>query len=282
MGVCVSYQDGLRHVTMRQRWDRVAFLHWRYSSEDVAAMLPEPIEVDRLDGDAWVSLVAFVRVVAPPRVLPPVPWLSIYLETHVRTYVRGPDGARGLWFLSLDADRLAAAVVGRQMYGLPYRWSRLRLETAGDVVVYNTRLRRPRRRRVSSEVAVEVGEPIAADELGAADRFLTGRERMYALGRRGLYAIDGEHEPWRLSRAKVLHLDDGLVAATGLAAPEEAPLVHYCGGMEARIGRRMPVTGRGVLPASEPSILPRPLFPTAHLASTAASGAVRGGVCASR
>lgn len=278
----MSYPVEVRHASMRQRWDKVAFLHWRYGCADVAALLPGGIEVDVLDGDAWVSLVAFVRVVAAPRVLPAVPWLSIFLETHVRTYVRGPDGGRGVWYLSLDADRLAATVIGRRLYGVPYRWSRLRLETAGDVVVYNTRRRRPRRPRVTSQVAVEVGEPIAPDEMGSLDRFLTARSRLYAARQGGVYAIDVEHDPWHLSSAKVLHLEDSLVAATGLGAPAHEPAAHYCGGMEARVGRRAPVAGPGGLPAPKTPIWPRPAFPATHLASGIAAVTRGGASCESR
>lgn len=252
----------VRHATTRQHWDKVASLHWRYDRADVAPLLPRGVDADLLDGDAWVSLVAFVRVVAPPRVGPAVPWLSIFLETHVRTYVRGPDGGRGIWFLSLDTDRLAVALAGQRVYGLPYRWSRLRLETAGDVVVYNTRRRRPRRQPVHSHVAVEVGEPIARSEMTAADRFLTARFRAYARGRSGIHAIDTAYEPCQPSRAKVLHLDDGLVAATGLGAPAAPDAVHYCGGMEVRVGPRIAVAGNSGRDGGG-SVVPRPAFPAA-------------------
>lgn len=254
---------GIRQVSMRQRWDKVASLHWRYDSAALRSLLPPGVAVDTVDGDAWVSLVAFVRVVAPARALPAVPWLSIFLETHVRTYVRGPDGGRGVWFLSLDADRLVATVIGRQVFGLPCHWSRLRLETAGDVVVYNTRRRRPRRPRVHSQIAVAMGEPIAPAELTAADRFLAARFRMYAPGRNGVYAIDVAPEPYELSRAHVLHLEDGLVAATGLEAPAEPATAHYCGGMEARVGPRIAVTNGGMAHDAKGSVVPRPIFPTA-------------------
>lgn len=261
----------VRHPSMRQRWDKVAFMHWRYDSAGVGALLPDGIEVDPLDGDAWVSLVAFVRAVSPPRLGPAVPWLSIFLETHVRTYVRGPDGAGGIWFLSLDTDRLTAAMVGRRAYRLPYHWSRLRLETAGDVVVYKTRRRRPSRPRVHSEIAVEVGEPIPRGHMGAADRFLTDASRAYVQGPRGIGAIDTAHEPWNLHRASVLHIDDGLVAATGLSPPATEPVAHYSGGTEAQVSHRIAFSGDGGRPRATVPVRPRPAFP-AGPASTPALG----------
>lgn len=250
----------VQHATMRQCWDKVALLHWRYEPAVVRALVPAGLDVDTVDGDAWVSLVAFVRVVAPVRLVPAVPWLTTFLETHVRTYVRGPDGGRGLWYMSVDTDRFAAVVAGRRVFGLPYRWSRLRLETAGDVVVYNTRRRGRTGRKVRSHLAVEVGEVIPRSELGAADRFLTARYRLYGRSRTGLYAVDAQHDHWDLSRATVLHVEDDLVGATGLSPPETEPVAHYVGAMEARVGARTPVVRQGEAPAGKPSFAPRPVF----------------------
>ena len=49
----------------------------------------------------------------------------------MRTYVRGPDGTVGVWFLSLDAARLAPVVVARRHFHLPYYWSSMSLEVNG-------------------------------------------------------------------------------------------------------------------------------------------------------
>ena len=83
---------------------------------------PTGLTVETLDGGAWVGLVPFFLRVGLPGV-PSVPWLSRFAETNVRTYVRSADGARGIWFFSLDAARLGAVVVARSTYRLPYFWS---------------------------------------------------------------------------------------------------------------------------------------------------------------
>ncbi len=94
---------------MGHRWDTLAFLHWRYEPEVVQALLPPGLRVEVRDGSAWVALVPFVlEVTRPDR--PPVPWLSRFAETNVRTYVTADDGSTGVWFLSLDAARLAAVL----------------------------------------------------------------------------------------------------------------------------------------------------------------------------
>ena len=81
------------------------------------------LTVETMDGSAWVGLVPFFLRVGLPGV-PSVPWLSRFAETNVRTYVRSRDGARGIWFFSLDAARLGAVVTARATYRIPYFWSK--------------------------------------------------------------------------------------------------------------------------------------------------------------
>ena len=42
-----------------------------------------------------------------PAMLPPVPLISNFLDGNVRTYVIGPDGRAGLWFLTLETNSLS-------------------------------------------------------------------------------------------------------------------------------------------------------------------------------
>ena len=86
---------------MLQGWDNLTFLHWRYQPEIIRPMLPRKLELDTFDGAAWVGLTPFIVTRTRPPGLPSLPWVSTFPEMNVRTYVRGPDGARGIWFFSL-------------------------------------------------------------------------------------------------------------------------------------------------------------------------------------
>src|SRR4051812_46149326 len=112
-------QEPVRRPVMRQRWENLTFLHWRYRVADVRPLLPAGLEPDVYDGEAWVGLVPFrVRGLTLPKA-PAVPWLSTFPETNVRTYVIDRTGRRGVWFFSLDAARLPAVAGARLLYGLP-------------------------------------------------------------------------------------------------------------------------------------------------------------------
>jgi uncharacterized protein YqjF (DUF2071 family) len=216
-------------------WDDLTFLHWRFSVDEVQRLLPEGLEVETCDGSAWVGLVPFHLRVGLPH-LPPVPWLSQFAETNVRTYVRSSDGLSGIWFFSLDAARLGAVVVARSTYRIPYFWSRMRIERTASGITYECRRRWPGPRGATSRVAIDIGEPFDAAELNDLDHFLTARWALHSAPRSGLHHARASHEPWPLCRARALACDDHLVAAAGLPAPTGAPLVHHSPSVEVRIG----------------------------------------------
>ena len=219
---------------MSQRWETLTFLHWPYDAAAVQPLLPDGLEVETFDGQAWVGLVPFHMTVGPGAVTS-VPWLGSFHETNVRTYVRDPEGRSGVWFLSLDAQRLAAVVAGRAAFGVPYFWSSMALRRTGDEVHYACR-RQASRPGARSRVVVRVGKPFADDELGPLDHFLTARYALFGVGPLGRLHVQVEHEPWPLRRAEGLVVHDQLVRRAGLPAPEGEPLVHFSEGVEVRIG----------------------------------------------
>ncbi len=220
---------------MIHRWDQLTFLHWSYDPTIVQQLLPEGLVVDTFDDRAWVGLVPFLMEVRPPKG-PAVPWVSHFCETNVRTYATAPDGTRGVWFLSLDAARLAAVVVARTAYRLPYYWSKMTIDQIDDTLAYSTRRRWPGPRGASSFIKVHVGDPYAPDELGDLDHFLTARWRLYSERRRGLRSALAEHAPWPLHHVDLLDIDDELIQAAGLPTPNGDPICHWSPGVEVRIG----------------------------------------------
>jgi uncharacterized protein YqjF (DUF2071 family) len=216
-------------------WDELTFIHWRYRPDDVQRLLPTGLEVETFDGSAWVGLVPFFIRVGLPQ-LRPVPWMSCFPETNVRTYVRNADGGRGIRFFSLDAARLGAVLAARSTYRLPYFWSRMRLEHHGPTVSYECRRRWPGPRRARSSVVAEIGERYAPSELSELDHFLTARFALYSSPLSGLHRAQAHHEPWPLHRARLIHVYDELIVAAGLPAPEGSPLVHFSPSVEVRIG----------------------------------------------
>jgi uncharacterized protein len=239
----------IEHPVMRQRWERLTFLHWPFEPAAVQRLLPDGLEADVFDGAAWAGLVPFFMHVATSRGHE-VPWASRFCETNVRTYVRDRNGLAGIWFFSLDAARLGAVAVARATYRLPYFWSAMRITSAGDEIGYRCRRILPGPRAsggsggsspltstATSNVMIQIGERYARDELDARDHFLTARWILFSVAGSRRRIARACHDPWPLHRARVLHVDDGLIAAAGLPDPNGPPIAHYSPGVDVAIGR---------------------------------------------
>jgi uncharacterized protein YqjF (DUF2071 family) len=243
LGTCPFTVD---RPIMRHRWERLTFLHWPFDPADVQRLLPAGLTAETFDGAAWVGLVPFFMRVATPGGRR-VPWVSNFCETNVRTYVRDGEGRSGIWFFSLDAARLGAVVIARTTpYRLPYFWASMRLGARGSQVTYLSRRRWPGPRavtsratsRATSRVRIAVGDPIPPGAVSEREHFLTARWLLFSVrgGRRPMSAR-ACHQPWPLHHATAEVLDDTLIPAAGLPAPQGAPLVHYSPGVDVAIGR---------------------------------------------
>ncbi len=217
----------------------MVFLHWRCDPSIVQALLPPGLTVDCFDGSAWVGLVPFRMEGLGFPGLAPLPLVGAFPEVNVRTYVRQGE-RRGVWFLSLDVDRVLPAAVARFAYHLPYCVGRASHLRVGDVLSTKVRRRWPRpsppgTAGVTTDLVVRTGGATDPDDL--LNRFLTARWGLYSVTRRGrLRYAPVDHQAWPLHHAEVLRLDDHLVTTAGLPQPEGEPHVLWSPGVDVRIG----------------------------------------------
>ena len=94
---------------------------------------------DAFDGSSWVGLIAFRLARARFGPLPPVPHFGTFTEVNVRLYGVDGRGRRGVVFRSLEASRLAAVLVARTVFALPYRWATTDQRERDGVVGYRSR-----------------------------------------------------------------------------------------------------------------------------------------------
>ncbi|HEY8588144.1 MAG TPA: DUF2071 domain-containing protein [Naasia sp.] len=224
---------------LRQRWSDVTFLHWRVDPARVAPLLPRGTRPDVVDGSTWVGLIPFLlsRTRVPPG--PPIPWLGTFPEINVRLYSVDDEGRRGVVFSSLDASHVLPVLAAQAVFGLPYRWSRMRMERRGDRVAYRSRRHRGGTPRTHI-IARVLDEAVVGDPL--AD-FLTARWAFHErhLGR--TWYGRNTHAPWPLRQAQLLHLDDELLAAAGFPdlASRAPDSVLFSPGVDTVFSRPIPI-----------------------------------------
>lgn len=212
-------------------WRDALFAHWRVERAALAERLPAGLDPATRDGAAWVGVVVFEMADVRPRGSP----VGLgFGEVNLRTYVEGPDGGRGVHFLSLDADDEVGVGVARAAYGLPYYRARIDLSRDGDGVTVRSR----RVHGGAPAAALDAtyrptdGEATPADP-GSLGAFLTEHYRFYLPGHRvGTIA----HEPWRLTGAELSLRRESLFAAAGLERPDTDPVLHYSPGSEVTAG----------------------------------------------
>lgn len=228
--------EHVRLPLMLQRWSCISFLHWSYPPDEIRRLVPPVLDLDLSDGLAWVSMTPFLLEGVRPPFLPPLPWISRSPETNVRTYVRGPDGRRGIWFLSLDIGHLAPVIAARLGYSLPYMWSNVELRSDDGRIEYAGRRRLP---RAPAEYRVTVAKeaPYADEELTDLDHWLTARFVFFSSYAGRILSVTAEHVRWPLWRARLMTLEASLLQAANIPPPAGPPVVHFSPGVAVRIGR---------------------------------------------
>ena len=228
----------VKRAVMVQTWENLVYLHWAYEPEQVQSLLPKGLLVDTFAGNAYVGLIPFqMRGIGLPH-LPAVPYLGTFPEVNVRTYVIR-NGIPGVWFFSLDINRMLPTFVARTTYSLPYCFGKVShgVQKVGNASVVETLVQRrwPRGVEASTELRVEVGNKI--DVPSDFEHFLSARWGLYSQTlRKKIRYAPVSHEPWPLHRATALHIDDSLVQAAGLPAPTDEVHALFSPGVSVRVG----------------------------------------------
>lgn len=185
-----------RRPLFRAAWTDVLMIHYAVEPDALRPFVRAPL--DLFDGRAYVSLVVFS--LDRLRFSLGGPSFPSHRFLNVRAYTRD----NGIEFLAEWLTNPLCVFLGPRMYGLPYRWGRIRyapghatgkVQGRGAALAYRAR-------------AVE---PLAPCPAGSLDEFLMERYTAFTDGR--LFHV--WHAPWRRAAADVELLDVSLVASTG-------------------------------------------------------------------
>jgi uncharacterized protein YqjF (DUF2071 family) len=232
-------QEAVRLPVLRMRWCRLAFVHWPFEPAAVQRLLPSGLLVEEHEGRAWVGVAPFMMTDVRPAGVPAAPRLATLRETNLRTYVRGPDGRDGLWFLSVLASSARVSRMARAGTGAPYHLGDLSVTEHGGVLSYAGSRRGG---EPSYRLCIRPGDPIDPTDF---DVWLTTRWRVYTRRCGMLLRTPVRHEPWPLCTASIEELAQTMTTAAGLPQPAAGPIAHYTpGARHVRIGAPRPATPR--------------------------------------
>ncbi len=185
-----------------QRWSELLFLHWKIDPRAIQATLPKGLFVDTFAGDAYLGLVPFFMQRIRPAWLPPLPWISWFLELNVRTYVHDADGRPGVWFYSLDCNQPLAVAIARRCFHLPYFRARMAASQRGGTVYYECRRRDDA--ALSDHYTWTPGPDAGPAEPGSLAFFLVERYLLFAADGAGrIFTGRVHHAPYRLNTPAV-------------------------------------------------------------------------------
>lgn len=230
----------VRHPLLSQSWRDVTFLHWPVAPEVVQPHMPPGVRPDVLDGVSYVGLIGFRMVGLGFGRGPRIPYLGTFGEINVRLYGVDGLGRRGVVFPSLESSRLLSALGARAGLWLPYMWSSVRIAQTRDGVLYESRRRALGPKPASSRISVRIGDPIA--EPSELDTWLTARWGLHVRAWGRTLHVPNEHPAWPLRHAEIVHLDDTLVAASGLPTQASGPVsVLFSEGVPVTFGSPQPL-----------------------------------------
>ncbi len=232
-----------RHAVMWMNWRDLLFLHWPVPADALRALIPPQLELDLFEGTAYVGLVPFTMTGVRPVGVPPVPGLSSFHETNVRTYVRLGNRDPGVWFFSLDAANGIAVKLARSLFHLPYHYARMFLEheprsgpDSPAPILYAGVRHWPGPLPASYTIRATPTGTVQPAEPATLEHFLVERYLLYSLRKNQLYQGRVHHTPYPLQPANLLSLDENLLAAAGLDLPTTTtPITHFAIGVNVEV-----------------------------------------------
>lgn len=213
---------------MFQIWNHLLFAHWPLPPAVLREHLPPTLPLDTFDGSAWIGIVPFWMSDVRPRWLPPVPWLSVFPELNVRTYVRVEDKP-GVYFFSLEAANPVAVRLARWFYYLPYYDAQMKCHVdSHETVTYDSRRTHRGARPAELHMSYQPTGAVFHATLNSLEGWLTERYCLYTTNRRGdLLRGEIHHLPWPLQPAEADFLVNTMTHPLDMLLPDIPPLLHY-------------------------------------------------------
>ena len=218
--------------TYYQEWNNAIFLHWQIDPDDIESLLPGSLQIDTIDGKAWISVVAFTMERIRPRNLPALTAISNFHEINVRTYVF-KDNKPGVYFLNIEAQKTLSVLIAKSLSGLPYEKANISRTQDGNLFAY---VSRNKLKNFNLDISYEIKD--SADKKSYLDTWLTERYCLYADNKSTLFRYEIHHEEWNIKTIQVTKLNLRYQIGN-LSIRERWPdIAHFSEGVKVLAWRR--------------------------------------------
>ena len=214
-----------------QEWNNALFMHWKVPMEQLKSVVPKGLEIDTLNGEAWVSLVAFTMQKIRPKLLPSLKVISDFHEINLRTYVIN-DGKPGVYFINIEAEKALSAFVAKNFSGLPYQKSSIDYQYLKEHNLYLS--------KSSRGTYLEAEFKILPEEYQKThiDRWLTERYCLYMDHQSEIWRYDIHHAEWEINDIKINRLKLNYKVKQLVMNNETPDCAHYSKGVKVVAWRR--------------------------------------------
>lgn len=214
-----------------QEWNNALFLHWKIPYDELRKSVPERLDLDTFEGEAYISLVAFQMQKIRPKYLPAVKFISDFEEINLRTYVI-KDGKAGVYFLNIEAEKYLSAFVARKLSGLPYEKSNI-LRKGNRFTSQNTL------KKFHLEAEFEAKEKLQAKT--GLDHWLTERYCLYLEDRNQLFRFDIHHKEWEIKNVEIKKLNLSYQLKNNYPINGKPDFIHYSEGVKVLAWRKVKI-----------------------------------------
>ncbi len=220
------------YPVMEQRWQNLLFLHWPIAETELRPLIPESLEIDTFEGQAWVGITPFHLTGLRLPSLPPIPGISDFDEINLRTYVHR-EGTPGIWFFSLDSSKIIPALAARLLFAAPY------FSASIDFIQNDGEFRFDMQRTLEPQARFHAewrrGTRLRAPDLESLAFFLVERYCFFAEAAGKLSMTRIYHHPWILEEADVRSWHSTLLSAVGPSDPVGEPLAHFSESLNVQV-----------------------------------------------
>ncbi|MFY0543684.1 YqjF family protein [Brevibacillus sp. H7] len=221
---------------MTQKWDNLLFAHWPVSVDSLRPFVPEILELDTFDGQAWIGIIAFEMSLIRLKFFPIIPYTVPFPEMNVRTYIQ-VNKKPGVFFMTLDASNPFIIHAARAWYHLPYYRAKMSMEIKDRHVHFHTDRVGTTESAAMFQGSYRPVSPLFTPKEGTLEHWLTERYMFCCKSRNGqrVYMGDIYHDPWQLQEAEAVIQRNTMTEPFRLPLSKVPVLSHFSPGTQAFI-----------------------------------------------